>query len=332
MIRTKIIGAGHYVPENVVTNHDLAKLITTSDEWIRERSGIEERHFITPGVHNTTSMGTMAARMAIERANLKPEDIDFIIFATLSSDYYFPGPGVMLQRELGIKPTGALDVRNQCSGFIYGLSVADAYIRSGIYKNILLVGSETQSIALDMTDRGRNTAVLFGDGAGAVVLTATENENEGILSTHLYAEGEHADQLCLKMPGTGAHKMIYPEMMDSEDILPIMNGNFVFKNAIARMTEVVLEALAKNNLTTDDIDMLVPHQANLRITQMVQRQLRLPDERAYSNIAKYGNTTAATIPICLSELWEQGRIKPGQLYALVAFGSGFTWGSVLLRW
>lgn len=332
MKRTKIIGAGHYVPENVVTNHDLAKLFTTSDEWIRERSGIEERRFITPGVHNTTNMGTRAAKLALERANLTPDDVDFIIFATLSPDYYFPGPGVMLQRELGMKPTGALDVRNQCSGFIYGLSVADAYIRAGIYKTILLVGSETQSIALDMTDRGRNTAVLFGDGAGAVVLTATENENEGILSTHLYAEGEHADQLCLQKPGTGGNKMIYPELLEDPGIFPIMNGNFVFKNAITRMSEVVVEALTKNNLTTADIDMLVPHQANLRITQMVQRQLGLSDDRAYSNIQKYGNTTAATIPICLSELWEQNRIKPGQLYALAAFGSGFTWASALIRW
>jgi len=333
MFQTKITGVGHYVPEKIVSNHDLEKLMDTSDQWIQERTGIKERRFSEVKEKSTALMGVKAAKLAIERAGIDPKSIDAIVFSTLSSDYFFPGSGVVLQHELDLAPVPALDIRAQCSGFIYGLSVADQFIKTGMYKNILLVASETQSVALDLTTRGRNMGVLFGDGAGAVVLQRSEEENKGVLSTHLHADGEFARILSIKEPGTGHKEMIYPNMHENfMAIHPQMDGKFVFKNAIKRMPEVVMEALQANNLTVADIDMLLPHQANLRISQMVQKLLKLPDDRIYNNIQSYGNTTSATIPIMMSELWEQKRIKDGQLYALTAFGSGFTWASALIRW
>ncbi|MFN8258690.1 MAG: beta-ketoacyl-ACP synthase III [Bacteroidales bacterium] len=332
MLNSKIVGAGHYLPERVVTNKDLEALMDTSDEWIKERSGIEERHYYTFGVDTTANMGTKAARIALERAGLKPSDVDFIVFATLSPDYYFPGSGVLVQKELGIGTIGALDIRNQCSGFIYGISIADQYIKTGMYKTVLVIGSEIHSNGLDLTTRGRAVAVLFGDGAGAVVLQAEENPKKGILSTHLHSEGEFADVLCVKAPGNFTEKKFYDGMLeDYAMITPYMDGQLVFKNAVTRFSEVISEALVKNGYTKEDIDMLVVHQANLRICQFLQKQLRLPDEKVYNNIQKYGNTTAATIPIILSELWEQNRIKPNDLFMLAAFGSGFTWASALVR-
>lgn len=333
MLQSKIVGVGHYLPERVVTNNDLVNLMDTSDEWIRERSGIEERRFATFGVDTTANMGTKAARIALERAGLEPDDVDFIVFATLSPDYYFPGPGVTVQKELGIKTVGALDVRNQCSGFIYGLSVADQFIKTGMYKTILVIGSEIHSNGLDMTTRGRAVSVLFGDGAGAAVLQAEEDPSKGILSTHLHSQGEFADVLCVKAPGNFKEKKFYEGMLEDFDMIaPQMDGQLVFKNAVTRFAEVIYEALEANNFTTDDIDMLVTHQANLRISQFLQKKMQLPDDRVYNNIMKYGNTTAATIPIVLSELWEQKRIKPNDLYMLAAFGSGFTWASAIIRW
>ncbi|MDF1547545.1 MAG: ketoacyl-ACP synthase III [Bacteroidales bacterium] len=333
MLQSKIVGVGHYLPERVVTNYDLVNLMDTSDEWIRERSGIEERRFATFGVDTTANMGTKAARIALERAGLEPDDVDFIVFATLSPDYYFPGPGVTVQKELGIKTVGALDVRNQCSGFIYGLSVADQFIKTGMYKTILVIGSEIHSNGLDMTTRGRAVSVLFGDGAGAAVLQAEEDPSKGILSTHLHSQGEFADVLCVKAPGNFKEKKFYEGMLEDFDMIaPQMDGQLVFKNAVTRFAEVIYEALETNNFTTDDIDMLVTHQANLRISQFLQKKMQLPDDRVYNNIMKYGNTTAATIPIVLSELWEQKRIKPNDLYMLAAFGSGFTWASAIIRW
>ncbi len=333
MFFSKIIGVGHYVPENVVTNFDLEKLMDTTDKWIQERTGIKERRFHPTEEHSTAKMGAKAAIMAMERAGVKKEDVDAIVFATLSSDYFFPGSGVLVQKILDMGTIPAIDIRAQCSGFIYSLSVADQFIRSGMYKRILVIGAETQSVALDITTRGRGTAALFGDGGGAVLLEAHSDEGKGILSTHLHSDGNFADALRVKAPGTGRDKTFYPGIeQDHENIHPYMEGQLVFKHAVRRMPEAVIEALEHNKLTIDDVDMLVPHQANLRISQMVQRMLKLPDDRVYNNIQKYGNTTAATIPILMSELWEQDRIKEGQLFALTAFGSGFTWASALIRW
>jgi 3-oxoacyl-[acyl-carrier-protein] synthase-3 len=330
----KIIGVGHYVPDNVVTNHDLVKMMDTSDEWIQERSGIIERRWIKePYEQSTAHMGFEAAKMAIQRAGITNDEIELIVFATLSSDYYFPGPGVKIQQLLGIGNVGAIDVRAQCSGFIYAISVADQFVRTGMYKTVLVVGSETHSIGLDKTTRGRTTAVLFGDGAGAVVLRASETPGVGILSTHLHSQGEHAEKLFLKAPGTGRDGIIYPGIeQDVDNIYPVMDGQFVFKNAVVRMEEAVKEALNANGYKVSDLDMVLAHQANLRISQFVQRKLGLPDDKMYSNIQKYGNTTSATLPILMSELWEQGKITEGKLYALVAFGSGFTWASALIKW
>ncbi|RLD52343.1 MAG: 3-oxoacyl-ACP synthase [Bacteroidetes bacterium] len=334
MFHSKIVGIGHFVPEKVVTNHDLAKFMDTSDEWIQERTGIKERRFYDPPEKGSTAkMAYKASLMALERAKLTSDDIDAIVFATLSPDYYFPGSGVLLQHMLGMGTKPALDVRAQCSGFIYAISVADQFIKTGMYKRILVIGSETQSIALDLSTRGRGMGVLFGDGGGAVILEATKEEGKGILSTHLHSQGEFAEVLCIREPGTNekGHSVYNNQHLEFDKISPQMDGQLVFKNAIKRMPEVTIEALEANNLTTADIDMFLPHQANLRISQMVQRFLRLPDDKVYNNIQKYGNTTAATLPILLSDLWEQGRIKEGQLFALAAFGSGFTWASTLIR-
>ncbi len=334
MFFSKITGVGHFVPDNVVTNHDLEKIMDTTDAWIQERTGIQERRFYRPHEKGSTAkMAYQASLIAMQRAGVTADDIDAIVFATLSSDYYFPGSGVLLQDMLNMGTKPAIDVRAQCSGFIYALSIADQFIRTGMYKRILVVGSETQNIALDLTTRGRAMGVLFGDGGGAAVLEQHSQAGRGILSTHLHSEGKHADILCIREPGTGNETIVYEGMHEQHDkINPFMDGQFVFKNAVKRMPEAVMEALAHNNLQLSDLDMLLPHQANLRISQMVQRLLNLPDEKIYNNIQKYGNTTAATLPILMSELWEQGRIKEGQLYALTAFGSGFTWASALIRW
>jgi 3-oxoacyl-[acyl-carrier-protein] synthase-3 len=336
MYNSKITGLGYYVPENVVTNDDMSKVMDTTDEWIQERTGIKERRHVKAGDGNsTTSMGVKAAKIAIERAGIDKEDIDFIVFATLSPDYYFPGPGVLVQRDLGIKTVGALDVRNQCSGFVYAISVADQYIKSGMYKNVLVIGSEIHSKGLDMTTRGRGVSVIFGDGAGAAILTREEDNSKGILSTHLHSEGEHAEELSLIAPGMGSrwvNEIIADNDPDDESYLPHMNGQFVFKNAVVRFSEVIMEGLGVNKLAPTDIDLLVPHQANLRISQFIQKKFGLSDDQVYNNIMNYGNTTAASIPIALTEAWEQNKIKEGDLVVLAAFGSGFTWGSVIIRW
>jgi 3-oxoacyl-[acyl-carrier-protein] synthase III len=336
MYHSKITGLGHYVPENVVTNDDLSKKIDTNNEWIVERTGIEERRHVQKGDGNsTTTMGVKAAKIAIERAGINKDDIDFIIFATLSPDYYFPGPGVLVQRDLGLKTVGALDIRNQCSGFVYAVSVADQYIKSGMYKNILVIGSELQSYGLDMTTRGRGVSVIFGDGAGAAIISREEDLTKGILSTHLHSEGEHAEELVVLAPGMGGRwitDILKDNNPDDESYFPYMNGQFVFKNAVVRFSEVINEGLEANNLSVSDINMLIPHQANLRISQFIQKKFKLEDDQVFNNIQKYGNTTAASIPIALTEAWEQGKIKKGDLVVLAAFGSGFTWGSVIIRW
>lgn len=332
MRNSRIAGVGHYVPENVVTNKDLEKLMDTSDEWIRERTGILERRYFQEGKDTTANMGTAAARKALDMAGLQPGDIDMIVFATLSPDYVFPGSGVLLQRELGLKEIPALDVRNQCSGFIYALSVGDQFIKTGMYNNVLVVGSEIHSSGLDFSTRGRGVSVIFGDGAGAVVLVPSESNDRGILSTHLHADGEFAEELAVLDPGSNKKERLTHEMIDSGSIYPHMNGNMVFKHAVTRFPEVIEEALNKNGYKPEDIDLLVPHQANLRITSYIQQKMGLPAEKVMSNIQKYGNTTAASVPIALSEAYQEGRIKEGDLVCLAAFGSGFTWGSALIRW
>jgi len=336
MYHSKIAGLGYFVPENIVTNDDLSKIMDTNDEWIQERTGIQERrHIIKGSGETTTTMGIKAAKIAIERSGVAKEDIDFIVFATISPDYYFPGPGVTLQKELGLKTVGALDIRNQCSGFVYALSIADQYIKTGMYKNILIVGSELQSLGLDMTDRGRSVSVIFGDGAGAAVISREDDTTKGVLSTHLHSEGEHAKELAVLAPGMGGRwvtEILADNDPNDESYFPYMNGQFVFKNAVVRFSEVIHEGLEANNLQVTDIDMLIPHQANLRISQFIQKKFGLSDDQVFNNIQKFGNTTAASIPIALTEAWELGKIKSGDLVVLAAFGSGFTWASAIIRW
>jgi len=336
MYNSKIIGLGKYVPNNVVTNDDLSKFMDTNDDWITERTGIKERRWVEKGSGDTTAtMGVKAAKVAIERAGIDKDDIDFIIFATLSPDMYFPGPGVQVQHALDIKTVGALDVRNQCSGFVYALSVADNFIKTGMYKNILVIGSELHSHGLDKTTRGRGVTVIFGDGAGAAILSREEDTSKGILSTHLHSQGEHAEELVLIAPGMGkrwVNDIIAENDPNDESYFPYMNGQFVFKNAVVRFSEVIMEGLSQNNLDNESIDMLIPHQANLRIAQFIQRKFSLSDDQVYNNIMRYGNTTAASIPIALTEAWEEGKIKEGDNVVLAAFGSGFTWGSAIIKW
>ncbi len=334
MYNSKIIGLGKYLPDHVVTNDDLSKLMDTNDAWIQERTGIKERRWIKEGTEDTSAiMGAKAARMAIERSGLTKDDIDFIVFATLSPDYYFPGCGVQIQDMLDMPTIGALDVRNQCSGFIYAISVADQFIKTGMYKNILVIGAEYHSNGLDKTTRGRGVSVIFGDGAGACVLSREEDNTKGILSTHLHSEGKYADKLMVASPSI-AHWV--PEILASkeEDIsyFPYMDGTFVFKHAVVRFSEVIIEGLTKNGLQKEDIDMLIPHQANLRIAQFIQKKFALRDDQVFNNIMKYGNTTAASVIIALTEAWEEGKIKEGDHVVLAAFGSGFTWASAIIKW
>ena len=349
MPASKIAGVGMYVPANVFTNEDLKKYMDTSDEWIQERTGIKERRYAHRTEETTTTMAVEAAKIAIERAGTTAQDIDFIIFATLSPDYYFPGCGVLVQRAMKMKEIGALDIRNQCSGFVYALSVADQFIKTGMYKNILVIGSEKHSFGLDFTTRGRNISVIFGDGAGAVVLQPTTDIGKGILSTHLHSDGNSAEILAMYNPGTHANYWMEDKvanfddaemgqmfmshaMIDDAQNFPNMDGPYVFKKAVVKFPEVIVESLTANGLATKDINLLIPHQANLRIAQFVQQKLQLTDEQVYNNIQHYGNTTAASVPIALCEAWEKGKIKEGDLVCLAAFGSGFTWASALLRW
>jgi 3-oxoacyl-[acyl-carrier-protein] synthase III len=349
MPASKIAGVGMYVPANVFTNEDLKKYMDTSDEWIQERTGIKERRYADRTKETTTTMAVEAAKIAIERAGTTAQDIDFIVFATLSPDYYFPGCGVLVQRAMKMKEIGALDIRNQCSGFVYALSVADQFIKTGMFKNILVIGAEKHSFGLDFSTRGRNISVIFGDGAGAVVLQPTNKEGQGILSTHLHSDGDSAEILAMYNPGTHANHWMENKvanfddaemgqmfmshaMIDDAQNFPNMDGPAVFKKAVVKFPEVIMEALTANGLLAKDINMLIPHQANLRIAQFVQQKLQLTDEQVYNNIQHYGNTTAASVPIALCEAWEKGKIKDGDLVCLAAFGSGFTWASALIRW
>lgn len=331
MPRAIFAGTGFYVPERVVTNEELTRLMDTTDEWIVERTGIRERRWVPEGMSGA-EMARRASLDALEAAGMEPDELDAIVLGTLSPDHFFPGTGVFLQRELGVPGIPALDVRAQCTGFLYGLSVADAWIRSGQYRNVLLVGVELQSTGLNLSTEGRDMAVLFGDGAGAAVLTATDDEARGVLSTHIHSDGRHAEILWAEFASSKRHPRISSEDLEEGRHYPKMQGRDVFKHAVTRMPEAVHEALEANGLSTDDLDLLIPHQANLRISEMVRRRLDLPEEKVVNNIQRYGNTTAATIPIALAEAVDEGRLAEGDLLGLVAFGSGFTWGSALVRW
>jgi 3-oxoacyl-[acyl-carrier-protein] synthase III len=331
-MRTIITGTGHYVPPRVVTNQDLEKLMNTSDEWIQQRSGIKTRHHVEPGV-GSSDLGVEAARLAIAAAGIALSEIDFVIAATVSPDHTFPGIGVQIQAKLGLGTIGALDVRDQCCGFLYSLSVADQYIRTGTYKKILVVASEVQSTNLNFSDEGRDTAVLFGDGAGAVICEASTGDGDrGLLSTHLFSDGRFIEELWMPYPSIKTKPYVYQELVDKNMCFPRMDGKKVFVHASERMPEAVLAGLKHNGLSIADVDLLIPHQANDRISQMVAKKLQIPIERVARNIERYGNTTAASIPIALDEAVREGRVKPGDLIVMTAFGSGFTWASAVLRW
>ena len=331
-MRTIITGTGHYVPPRVVTNQDLEKLMNTSDEWIQQRSGIKTRHHVDGGI-GSSDLGYEAAVRAIESAGISASDIDFIIAATISPDYYFPGIGVLVQAKLGLATIGALDVRNQCTGFIYALSVADQYIQTGMYRKILVVAAEVQSTNLDYSDDGRDLAVLFGDGAAAVICEPHDgSDGRGILSTHLFSDGRFVEELWMQIPSPKNNPVFSHELLDRKLQYPKMDGKRVFVNAAERMPEAVLTGLRHNGLTVDDVALLIPHQANDRISQMVAKKLQIPLEKVARNIDRYGNTTAASIPLALDEAVREGRIKRNDVVVLTAFGSGFTWGSAVLRW
>ncbi len=331
-MRSVIKTFGHYVPTKIVKNADLEKMMDTSDDWIQQRSGIKERRWVNP-TDTTLSMATAACQEALKKANLKPDDIDALIFGALVTDYVFPGTGCLLQNSLGFsKPIPALDVRNQCSGFLYSLSIADAWIRAGVYKRILIVASEIHSNSLDLSNRGREISVLFGDGAGACVVEASSEKSKGIIDIIIASEGKHADKLFLPGPsGNDKPRISETSLPDPTKIYPQMDGKYVFKNAVTRMTEVIHEICKRNEYAIKDIDFVIAHQANARINSMVLQQLGIPETKTHNTLERYGNTTAATIPLTLNEAIEQGKVKSGDLVALVAFGSGFTWGSALVQ-
>jgi len=329
------MGVGYYVPPRVVTNDDLVKLygIDTSDEWIQQRTGIQQRHYVDPGVTNA-DLAVEASKKALDAAGVKKEEIDFILYATLSPDHEFPGTSCFFQAKFGIPGVPAMDIRNQCTGFLYLLSMANALVRTGQYKRILVIGSEVHSRGLDLSTQGRDVAVLFGDAAGAAVVgPCAPGDQSEILSVHLHADGEHAKDLWLEAPGCAFHPFRLPkDALETRSIYPQMNGKTVFLNAVRRMPEVVLEALKHHNLKMSEVDLVVPHQANLRINEAVAKFLSVPEEKFFNTIQRFGNTTAATIPIGLSEAAAQGKLKKGMLVAMPAFGSGFTWGAALVRW
>lgn len=330
MTRTRIASTGFYVPDRIVTNDDLARLFDTSDEWIRQRTGIERRRYAPDDV-GCAELAFRASLRAIENAGIEPAQIDCILLATLSPDYHFPGSACLLGRKLGLPGVPAIDVRAQCSGFIYSLAIGDHFIRGGQYRNVLVVGSEKHSMALEFSDWGRDVTVLFGDGAGAALLVPTK-EDRGILSTHLHADGEFAESLWLECPGSAHPRWITQEMLDQGRTYPRMKGKIVYKHAVEKFPQVIEEALAHNRMSLEEVDLFIFHQANLRIIEYVGRQMGIPKEKIYNNIQEYANTTAASIPIALHEALEKGLLRPGQHVLLSSFGSGFTWASALIRW
>jgi 3-oxoacyl-[acyl-carrier-protein] synthase-3 len=326
-----ILGIGHYVPSKVVTNHDLAQLMSTSDEWIVQRTGIKERRYIEHSGIGASDLAVPATKMALEHAGLDVKDIDAIIFATLSPDHNFPGAGCFLGHKLGLPGVPALDVRNQCAGFLYGLSVADAWVRAGVYRHVLLVGSEVHSTGIELADRGRDVAVLFGDGAGAAIIGAATDPDQGLKSLKIHADGSGAKELWVEAPASAYEPRLTKEMFDEGKHFPAMNGKQVFRWATEKMPEVSKAVLEEAKLSASDVDLFVPHQANLRINQLVGQKLGIPEEKTVANIVKYGNTTAATIPLGLSEAWREGRCRRGSNILFATFGSGFTWGAAVMK-
>jgi len=329
MPHSRFLGTGFSVPERVVTNQELSALMDTTDEWIRTRTGIQERHWVREG-ETGVDLGLAATERALEMAQLEPRDLDAIVYATSSPDHFAPGNGVYLQRKLGIPTIPALDIRAQCSGFVYGLSVADAWIRSGQYRNILVVGGEIQSTGLEVSTAGRHVAVIFADGAGAVVLGPSSDG--GILAFDLHSDGAHAEKLWVDAPGSMYHPRVSEKQIAAGRQYLEMDGKEVFRHAVVRMPESVRAVLAKSGQQLDDVALLLAHQANLRISEVMQKELGLREDQVYNNIMRYGNTTAATIPIALDECVRAGRISRGDLLVFTAFGSGFMWGSVAVRW
>jgi len=330
MRKTKIAGIGHYVPENVITNKDLEKLMDTTDEWIVTRTGIHERRWVNEPT-GSSDLALKASEKAIAMAGLVPKDIDLVIFGTLTSDYHFPGSAVLIQDKMGMDTIGAFDIKAACSAFIYALSIGDQFVKTGQANNVLVIGAEIQSTGIDVTTRGRDMAVLFGDGAGAVVLQPSDGD-KAILSTHIHSQGKYAKELWTELPTPIQNPPMSHEMLDAGRQYPQMNGREVFKNAVVRFPEVIMEALNTNNLQVEDVDLFIPHQANLRITQSVAKRLGVGMDKMYSNIERYGNTTGASIPIALAEAHKEGKVKDGDLVILAAFGSGFTWASAAIRW
>lgn len=331
MPRSIILGTGSFLPERVVTNDDLSKFMDTSDEWIRQRTGIQSRHWVTEGT-TQTSMALAACQRAMAMAKLEATDIDAIVYATSTPDHFAPGNGVYLQQALGAREIPAMDIRNQCSGFVYALSVADAWIQVGLYRHVLVVGAEIQSTSMDLSTAGRNVSVIFADGAAAVVLGPTDDPKRGFLGFDLHSEGQHAELLWVDAPGSMYHPRMSKEIIDRGQHWLQMDGKEVFKHAVTRMPESVLAVLAKAGQSVQEMKLLVPHQANLRISEMIQKRLELRDDQVVNNIQTCGNTTAATIPLALDEVVRAGRLQPGDLVVFTAFGSGFAWGSCALRW
>jgi len=331
MTRTRIIGTGSSVPDRVVTNAELSELMDTSDEWIRTRTGIQERRWVREG-ETGADLARRAADQALAMAEVSAGELDAIVYATCTPDHFIPGNGVYLQRLMGVPNIPAIDIRMACSGFVYALSVADAFIRTGDYRRILVIGAEIQSTGLDTSTEGRNTAVIFADGAGAVVLVPSDQPERGLLGFDLHSDGAHAEMLWVDTPGSMHHPRISHEQLDQGRHFVNMDGKEVFRHAVTRMPESVRAVLGKVGLSPADISLLLPHQANLRISEMVQRNLELRDDQVYNNIQRYGNTTAATIPIMLDETLRAGRIKPGDVLVMTAFGAGFAWGSTAIRW
>jgi len=330
---SRILGLGKHMPSRVVTNDGLSRWMDTSDEWIQQRTGIRERRYIDEDT-GAAELGAAAAREALDRAGLRAEQMDLVLFATLSPDYDFPASACVMSRLLGLRGTPALDVKNQCSGFVYGLAIADKFIKTGRARYVLLVGGEVHSTGIDLSTRGRDVAVIFGDAAAAAVLAPEPDSRRGVLSTHLHSEGKYAEKLWLEAPTSRCHPRLSKQMLEGAKprIFPYMDGKYVFKHAVTRFPEVIREALETNGYTVRDLDLLIPHQANLRISQMVAMALELEEDRVFNNIDRYGNTTAASIPLALYEATEQGRVRPGALVCLAAFGAGFTWASALMRW